>query len=256
MLIDHDSDDPVSLAYFASLRSRVRLLRYSGPFNFGAINNWAVSQLDGSHSHYLFCNNDIESIESGWLGRMLELGQRPDVGVVGAKLFYPDRRTIQHAGVVVACCGVAENLARFRQTSESEVDTGYVGSLICNREVSAVTAACMLVRRDVFEAIGGFDEAIAVGYGDVDLCLRAGERGYRVLFCAHAVLLHHESFTRGRSPEDPHPQDSARFTERWQGLFATGDRYFNPNLSPYSPNWQVADPLEFRLDIRRRVFVR
>jgi len=256
VLIDHDSDDPVSLAYFASLRSRVRLLRYSGPFNFAAINNWAVSQLDGSHSHYLFCNNDIEAIESGWLGRMLELGQRPDVGVVGAKLFYPDRRTIQHAGVVVACCGVAENLARFRQTSESEVDIGYVGSLICNREVSAVTAACMLVRKDVFEAIGGFDEAIAVGYGDVDLCLRVGERGYRVLFCAHAVLLHHESFTRGRSPEDPHPEDSARFTERWQALFAAGDRYFNPNLSPYSPNWQVADPLEFRLDIRRRVFVR
>lgn len=256
VLIDHDSDDPVSLAYFASLGSRVRLLRYSGPFNFAAINNWAVSQLDGSHSHYLFCNNDIEAIEPGWLGRMLELGQRPDVGVVGAKLFYPDRTTIQHAGVVVACCGVAENLARFRQTSESEVDIGYVGSLICNREVSAVTAACMLVRRDVFEAIRGFDEAIAVGYGDVDLCLRAGERGYRVLFCAHAVLLHHESFTRGRSPEDPHPQDSARFTERWQGLFATGDRYFNPNLSPDSPNWQVANPLEFRLDIRRRVFVR
>lgn len=256
VLIDHDSDDPVSLAYFASLRSRVKLLRYSGPFNFAAINNWAVSQLDGSHSHYLFCNNDVEAVEPGWLGRMLELGQKPDVGVVGAKLYYPDRRTIQHAGVAVPCCGIAENLGRFRQTSESGVDIGYVGSLICNREVSAVTAACMLVRRDVFEAIGGFDEALAVGYGDVDLCLRTGERGYRVMFCAHATLLHHESFTRGRSPEDPHPEDSARFTRRWQERLAAGDPYFNPNLSACSPNWQVADPLEFRLDIRRRVFVK
>jgi GT2 family glycosyltransferase len=256
VLIDHDSDDPESLAYFESLRPRVTVLHYSGPFNFAAINNWAVAQITGSHSHYLFCNNDIEAIEQGWLGRMLELGQKPDVGIVGAKLYYPDRRTIQHAGVAVACCGVAENLGRFRQTSESPVDIGYVGTLICNREVSAVTAACMLVCRNVFEEIGGFDEALAVGYGDVDLCLRAGDRGHRVLFCAHAVLLHHESFTRGRSPEDPHPEDSARFTERWEGRFATGDPYFNPNLSPYSPNWQVAEPLEFRLDIRRRVFVR
>ncbi|MBS1213127.1 MAG: glycosyl transferase, group 2 family protein, partial [Proteobacteria bacterium] len=256
VLVDHDSDDPVSLAYFDSLRSKVTLLRYSGPFNFAAINNWAVAQLDGSHTHYLFCNNDIEAIEPGWLGRMLELGQKADVGIVGAKLYYPDRMTIQHAGVVVACCGVAENLGRFRITSENPLDLGYIGSLICNREVSAVTAACMLIRGTVFKEIGGFDEAIAVGYGDVDLCLRAGKQGYRTLLCAHAVLLHHESYTRGRDKEDPHPQDSARFVEKWQALFASGDPYFNPNLSPHSPNWQVADPLAFKLDIRRRIFKR
>jgi GT2 family glycosyltransferase/glycosyltransferase involved in cell wall biosynthesis len=256
VLIDHESDDPASLAYFDSLRSRITLLRYSGPFNFAAINNWAVGQLDGSHTHYLFCNNDIEAIESGWLGRMLELGQKPGVGIVGAKLYYPDRKTIQHAGVVVACCGVAENLGRFRVVSDDPLDLGYSGSLICNREVSAVTAACMLIRGTVFESIGGFDEAIAVGYGDVDLCLRVGRQGYRTLFCAHAELLHLESFTRGRSQEDPHPEDSARFLAKWKVLFETGDPYFNPNLSSHSPNWQVADPLGFRLDIRRRIFQR
>jgi O-antigen biosynthesis protein len=256
VLIDHASDDPVSLAYFDSLRSRVTLLRYSGPFNFAAINNWAVAQLDGSHTHFLFCNNDIEAIGPGWLERMLELGQKPDVGIVGAKLYYPDRKTIQHAGVVVACCGVAENLGRFRQASDTPADLGYMGSLICNREVSAVTAACMLIRATVFQEIGGFDEAIAVGYGDVDLCLRVGERGYRVLFCAHAELVHHESYTRGRSQEDPHPRDTARFVEKWPALFNSGDPYFNPNLSPHSANWQVADPLEFRLSIRRRIFAR
>ncbi|MFO7631651.1 MAG: glycosyltransferase [Caldilinea sp.] len=256
VLIDHESDDPDSLAYFDSLRSRVTLLRYSGPFNFAALNNWAVAQLDGSHTHYLFCNNDIEAIKPGWLERMLKLGQMPDVGIVGAKLYHPDRRTIQHAGVVVACCGVAENLGRFRVVSDDPPDLGYIGSLICNREVSAVTAACMLIRRAVFEEIGGFDEAIAVGYGDVDLCLRAGKQGYRTLFCAQATLLHHESYTRGRSLEDPHPEDTERFLAKWQALFATGDPYFNPNLSPHSPNWQVADPLEFKLDIRRRIFKR
>lgn len=256
VLIDHESDDPVALAYFDSLRARVTLLRYRGPFNFAAINNWAVSQLDGSHTHYLFCNNDVEAIAPGWLERMLELGQKADVGVVGAKLYYPDRRTIQHAGVVVACCGVAENLGRFRETTDAPLDLGYIGSLVCNREVSAVTGACMLVRRNVFVEIGGFDESIAVGYGDVDLCLRAGQRGYRTLFCAHAALLHHESYTRGRVPEDPHPEDSARFLAKWQAAFAAGDPYFNPNLSSHSPNWQVAEPLEFRLDIQRRLFVR
>lgn len=256
VLVDHESDDPVALAYFDSLRARVTLLRHQGPFNFAAINNRAVARLDGSHTHYLFCNNDVEAIEPGWLGRMLELGQKPDVGVVGAKLYYPDRRTIQHAGVVVACCGVAENLGRFRETPEDEPDLGYLGSLVCNREVSAVTGACMLVRRNVFEEIGGFDETIAVGYGDVDLCLRAGQRGYRTLFCAHAVLLHHESYTRGRTPEDPHPEDSARFLAKWRETFNAGDPYFNPNLSPHSPNWQVAEPLEARLEVRARLFVR
>jgi GT2 family glycosyltransferase/glycosyltransferase involved in cell wall biosynthesis len=256
VLVDHESDDPVALAYFDSLGPRVTLLRYRGPFNFAAINNWAVAQLGGSHTHYLFCNNDVEAIEPGWLERMLELGQKPDIGVVGAKLYYPDRKTIQHAGVVVACCGVAENLGRFRETHDAPLDQGYLGSLICNREVSAVTGACMLVRRDVFAAIGGFDEAIAVGYGDVDLCLRAGQRGYRTLFCAHAALLHHESYTRGRMPEDPHPEDSARFLEKWRQAFAAGDPYFNPNLSSHSPNWRVAEPLEFKLDVHRRVFVR
>ncbi len=256
VLIDHESDDSAALAYFDSIRSRVTLLHYSGPFNFAAINNWAVAQLDGSHTHYLFCNNDIEAIETGWLERMLELGQKADVGIVGAKLYYPDGKIIQHAGVVVACCGVAENLGRSRLANDAPVDLGYMGSLICNREVSAVTAACLLIRGTVFKEVGGFDETIAVGYGDVDLCLRAGKQGYRTLFCAQASLLHHESFTRGRHHEDPHPKDSERFLAKWRAIYVTGDPYFNPNLSPYSPNWQVVEPLEFGLDIRRRIYKR
>ncbi|MBK6744375.1 MAG: glycosyltransferase [Hydrogenophilales bacterium] len=254
ILIDHASDDPEAVAYFASLGGRVKLLRYSGPFNFSAINNWAVNQLADAYSHFLFCNNDVEALQDGWLERMLELGQKADVGIVGAKLYYPDQKTIQHAGVVVACCGVAENLGRFRETTREPLDLGYVGSLIASHEVSAVTGACMLIRKSVFDEIGGFDEGLVVGYGDVDLCLRTRERGYRVVFCPHAELLHHESYTRGRNPEDPHPEDSERFTAKWQDYYRLGDPYFNPNLSPHSPNWQVAQPLELRLDIQRRVF--
>jgi O-antigen biosynthesis protein len=256
VVVDHASDDPDSLACFEALRARLTLLRYEGPFNFAAINNWAVSRLKGGYTHYLFCNNDIEAYQPGWLERMMGLLQQADVGIVGAKLYYPDRHTIQHAGVVVACCGVAENLGRFRDAGQAPLDTGYLGSLVTNREVSAVTAACLLIKRTVFEAIDGFDESIAVGYGDVDLCLRAGSLGHRVVFCGYAELMHHESYTRGRHPADPHPDDTNRFLSKWTGLFAAGDPYFSPNLSPHSPNWQVNENIAVRLDLRRRRFVR
>src|SRR5690606_12540279 len=109
ILVDHDSSDPESLAYFDTLAPGVNVLRYSGPFNFSAINNWAVRQLPPDrHTHYLFCNNDIEAIEPGWLEHMLALAQQPDVGMVGAQLLYPDRTTIQHAGVCVGAFGIAE----------------------------------------------------------------------------------------------------------------------------------------------------
>jgi len=207
VVIDHASTDPESLAYFRQLSDRHRLLRYGGPFNFSSINNWAVAQLGGEYTHYLFCNNDVEATEAGWLERMMELCQKPDVGMVGAKLFYPDGRTFQHAGVCVGMFGSAEHYAKFmdNRLPNGGIHPGYHGTLIANHEVSAVTAACALMRRDAFERIGGFDEAIAVGFGDVDLCLRTLEAGYRILFCPHASLIHHESYTRGKSYEDdPH----------------------------------------------------
>lgn len=254
VLVDHASDDPEALAYFETLVGRARVIRYEGPFNFSAINNWAVRQLEHVPSHYLFCNNDVEAMQDGWLERMLELGQKKDVGIVGAKLLYPDRSTVQHAGVVVGCCGVAENLGRYRHFAGEVVDTGYIGSLVVNREVSAVTAACMLVQSEAFQAVGGFDEHLAVGFGDVDLCLSAMGKGYRVLVCAHAVLLHHESKTRGHSQVDPHPEDSRRFSEKWPDILAAGDPYYNPNLSPTHPDWRVAEPLTVRTELSRRLW--
>ena len=254
VIIDHASDDKASVEYFESLKAENQVLRYEGPFNFSAINNWAVSKLTTNYSHYLFCNNDIEAIESGWLERMVALGQNPSVGIVGAKLFYPDRKTIQHAGVCVGAYGVAEHYGKFMQMPDQGQEPGYLGSLIVNREVSAVTAACLLISKKAFDAINGYAERLAVGFGDVDLCLKAGEKGYKVIFCPYAQLIHHESYTRGKSTEDPHPLDTEYFRKKWNTFIADGDPYFNPNLSLLSTAWDVKFPLSQKLEIQRRVY--
>ena len=258
ILVDHASDDAPSLAYFEQLKGRYQVLRYEGAFNFSAINNWAVSHLQGDFTHYLFCNNDIEAIEEGWLERMMELCQKPDVGIVGAKLLYPDRKMIQHAGVCVGMYGIAEHYGKFMDDvlPGGGVHPGYHGTLIANHEMSAVTAACALMRKDAFERVGGYEEELAVGFGDVDLCLKTRAAGYRILFCARAVLVHHESYTRGKSRVDPHPEDSARFAKKWRATLDRCDPYYNPNLTLQSTRWEVEQPLRFRLDLDRRVWQR
>lgn len=255
IVIDHASTDTSSLEYFRQLSGRHQVLRYEGPFNFSSINNWAVKQLDAVYTHYLFCNNDIEATDAGWLERMVELCQKPDVGMVGAKLYYPGGKTIQHAGVCVGMFGIAEHYGKFmdERLPDGNIDPGYYGTLIANHEVSAVTAACALIRCDAFQHIGGFDEALAVGFGDVDLCLRIREVGYRVVFCPHAALIHHESYTRGKGNEDPHPEDSALFVKKWRRFLDQSDPYHNPNMTIYSTKWDIKLPMEFRPDIDRRV---
>ena len=258
ILIDHDSTDPASLAYFATLPGpQTTVLRYSGPFNFSAINNWAVRQLppERAYTHYLFCNNDIQAIEPGWLEHMLALAQQPDVGIVGAQLLYPDGITIQHAGVCVGAFGAAEHYGKFLRLPPDRVDIAHQGRLIATHEVSAVTAACLLMRRDTFEAIGGYDETLAVGFGDVDLCLRTLQRGWRILYCPHATLLHHESLTRGKTEGyDPHPEDSARFLQRWQTWLDHGDPYFHPAYNERHTAWLLRNPLPCTATPLRRIY--
>ena len=255
VVVDHESDDPATLDYLASLAGQAKVLRYSGPFNFAAINNWAVKQLGEGYSHYLLCNNDIEAYEHGWLERMVELGQQPDAGIVGAMLFYPDRKTIQHAGVCIGMSRGAEHYGKFLRYPE---DTSGLSRelLSMTREVAAVTAACMLVRKDAWDEVGGFDEKIAVGYGDVDLCLRVVDSGRRVLFCASARLIHHESFTRGTSEFDPHPVDTSAFREKWKRLLEAGDPYYSPAFSLNSRRWEIRRPLPCQVEVRRRVVER
>jgi len=240
VVIDHESDDPDTLAYLAELRPRHRVVRATGPFNFSAINNGAVARVRGPYSHYLFLNNDTAAPEPGWLEHMLGLGCRPDVGVVGATLIYPDN-TIQHAGIVVGLLGGADNAFRGRPFSRNHFDRepGENGDLICTRDFSAVTAACLLVRAEAFDAVSGFDEALAVGFNDVDLCLRIRANGWKVLRDAHAVLFHFESQSRGTA--DQHPADTALFRAWYAELLRVGDPYTSPLLDP-DPRMTVPIP--------------
>ena len=251
VVVDHESDDPKTRAYLLSLADSAKVLRYQGTFNFSAINNFAVSKLGPEYTHYLFCNNDIEAIEAGWLERMLELAQQPTIGIVGSMLFYPDRKHLQHAGVCVGMYGAAEHYGKWLRFPDDPVEPELMR---VNREVSAVTAACMLMRADAFKEVQGFDETIAVGFGDVDLCLRAGDKGYRVIMCPHARLVHHESYTRGASRGiDPHPKDSALFRLKWKEVVRTGDFFYNPGYSNEHTHWPVKQPLNCTFDVRRRI---
>ena len=256
VVVDHQSDEQATQAYLSSVAATVRILSYRGIFNFSAINNFAVAQLGAAYTHYLFCNNDIEALRPGWLERMLELGQNPATGIVGAKLLYPDRKSIQHAGVLVGAYGAAEHYAKRLRFPEEPVEPGFAELLLVNHEVAAVTAACMLVRTDAFSEVSGFDENIAVGFGDVDLCLRVAAAGFRILFCPHATLVHHESYTRGTSSHDPHPEDSALFCLKWRDWLDSGDPFHHPGLSLTSSNWALKRPLHCNFQIRRRIIDR
>jgi len=231
VVIDHDSDMADAQAYLGELAQRHTVLRYPGDFNFSKLNNFAVEQIKGKYDYYLFMNNDIEAIEPGWFEAMLDLGKRADVGVVGATLLFPDK-SVQHAGVVVGLLGCAEHAFKFAKAfSIAGRALGRDCSLVATRDYSAVTAACMLMRARVFDEVGGFDERLSVGFNDTDLCLRVARRGYKVLNHADAVLLHHESATRGKSATDPHPDDSALFKARYRGLIEVGDPFYSPLLS-------------------------
>ncbi len=193
LLVDNASQEEGTLALVRKLDGddRVRVLRYPHEFNYSAINNFAADHAMGDF--LLLLNSDTEVIEAGWLTAMLEHGLRPEVGAVGAKLLYPDHR-VQHAGVIVGLNGVAGH--PFLGLGEN--DAGYFGLPCLTREVSAVTAACLLVRRDLYHSVGGLDERnLPVAFNDVDFCLRLRERDLAVIFTPYARLLHKESASRG-----------------------------------------------------------
>jgi O-antigen biosynthesis protein len=232
LIVDNQSKENPTKQYLNCLpqkNGRIKVISFNEPFNYSRLNNFAVTFSTGSH--LLFLNNDVEVISPGWLDAMLELSVRDDIACVGAKLLYPDG-LIQHAGVVVGLMGVADHIYKYSTSSEGE---GYLGQLQSIRDVSAVTAACMMVKRNVFEEIGKFNEQLSIGFGDIDFCLRARERGYHNIFTPYAVLYHHESATRGQSgTKDPHLEDTLYFIKRWCKEIIAGDPYYNPNLPRFS----------------------
>ena len=241
ILVDNGSDEPASLAAFAALSAEglVNLVRDPGPFNYAALNNRAVRACSGE----LLCllNNDVEARHPEWLEEMVGVALQPGTGAVGGKLLYPDGR-IQHAGVLVGYFGGADHLYARAPGDASGVDA----ELLVRREVSAVTAACMVVRRSVWERVGGLDErTFPVGYNDVDFCLKLREIGLRNVWTPHARLVHHESATRGRAVTAEQLAQPNRDTEALQKRWRTDvfeDPFHSPNLSVDSVTPALAFP--------------
>jgi GT2 family glycosyltransferase len=235
IVVDHESNESKSVEYLESIRDKVIIVPYKGAFNYAKINNKAVNfyrdQQGGLPPYVAFLNNDIEAIEPGWLEHMRGLARRHDVGAVGATLLYADD-TIQHSGVVIGLVGPAEHANKFLPfRSGRDRNPGHLGSLVCTRDYSAVTAACMMSRSSVFTEAGGFDEQLAIGFNDTDYCLRVGRLGYKILNDAHAVLHHYESATRGKSGQLLHPEDNELFVRRWREIIDDGDPYYSPLFS-------------------------
>jgi GT2 family glycosyltransferase len=230
LIIDNDSKEAATRRLFEHLRKEpaIRILHFEGKFNFSALNNLAAREAKGSL--LAFVNNDIEVIDGGWLDEMIGLAARPDTGCVGAKLLYPDGR-IQHAGVAIGIGGLAGHVQRFSARDAP----GYMDQLRFIRNVSAVTAACLVVRKQVFAEVGGFDETeLKVAYNDVDFCLKVRAAGYLNVWTPYAELIHHESASRGF---DYSPTNIRRFVSeanvirrRWGNKFYN-DPYYSPHLT-------------------------
>jgi len=235
ILIDNGSSEPETLSYLAHLEQQdnVRVLRRPGKFNYAALNNEAVSLARGELIALM--NNDVEATHAGWLAAMAAQALRPDIGAVGAKLLFPDG-TIQHAGVLLGIGGIAGHAHKYLAAE----DEGYQLRLHLAHNLSAVTAATLVVRKALFEEVGGFDAInFAVNYNDVDFCLRLARAGYRNLFCPDAVLIHHESKSRGAptsaDANEEWQRERQAMVNRW-GAVLLADPYYSPHLSLLEEN--------------------
>jgi GT2 family glycosyltransferase len=241
IVIDHDSDEPETreLLREVALDPRVRVMPYSGAFNYSDMNNKAVAIAHGELIGLI--NNDVDVIDSDWLDEMVALASRPENGVVGAKLLYPDG-SVQHAGVVLGVGGVAAHL----HSGFGARDAGYFGRLLLASNVSAVTGACLVVRKTVYEEVGGLNATdLAVAFNDVDFSLKVAAKGYRNAWTPFALLFHHESPSRGT---DLNPEKAARFRrevfymQRTWGETLEADPFYNVNFSLGSSNFELVIP--------------
>jgi len=231
MIIENGSLENESFKLYEALKRnpRIQVIEYHQLFNFSQINNFAIKKVSGDV--VLLLNNDTEVINSDWLERMLEYVIQPEVGIVGAKLYYPDD-TLQHGGIALATdAGIAGHLNKFTPSDSP----GYYCRTILPQNLSAVTAACMMMSKDVFNQVLGFDEKYQLAFGDVDLCMKVREKGYLIVWTPYAELYHYESSTRGY--EDTPEKDArlkieaAHFREKWHSILEQGDPYYNPNFN-------------------------
>lgn len=238
LIVENNSSSPEIFDYYREIEKRpgVRILTWKEGFNYSAINNFGEKSAAGDY--LLFLNNDVEVINPRWIEELLGNCQRKEVGIVGAKLYYPDD-TIQHAGTVIGIGGIAGhaflNMPRSR--------TGYLHKASLQMDLSAVTAACMMMKRQVFKQLGGFEERLSVAFNDVDLCLRTVQAGYLVVYNPEVELYHYESKSRGAEDSE---EKVRRFQEeiefmrcRWMDLLKKGDPYYNRNLTLSKWNYSL-----------------
>ena len=240
LIVNNNSQKPETHQYFKQIQNhQIRILDYPHPFNYSAINNFAVTQAKGEV--LLLLNNDIEALSENSLMQMLSLVLQADVGIVGAKLLYPNQ-TIQHAGIVLGI----DTTSRHILTGFNQNAPGYFGNLQLIHCCSAVTAACLMIQKSVYEKVGGLDEKrFPITFNDIDLCLKVREQGYRIVYTPHAEFYHKESATRG---EDMSPekrlrvkQETAAFIQRW-GSCLEHDPFYNLNLSLSNNSYTLAFP--------------
>lgn len=232
IVVENNSETREIFAYYEELANNpaVKIITYKGDFNYSVINNLGVSEASGEY--VLLLNNDIQIITVNWMEELLMYAQRPDVGAVGAKLYYPDK-TIQHAGVVIGLG--AHRTAGHVHYRQKRENLGYMGRLCYAQNMSAVTGACLLVKKALYEEAGGLDESFAVSLNDVDFCLKLRRLGYLNVFTPFAEAYHYESASRGSDMTGEaatrYNAESARFREKWKAELEAGDPYYNPNFS-------------------------
>ena len=237
VIVENGSETKEIFEYYTSLKEydNIRVVTYEKPegqngFNYSAVNNFGVKQTKGDY--ILLLNNDTEVITVNWMEELLMYAQREDVGAAGAKLYYGNK-TIQHAGVVLQLG--AHRTAGHSHYGQSRENLGYMGRLCYAQNVSAVTGACMLVKKSLFEEVGGLDESFAISLNDVDFCLKLREKGLLNVFTPFAELYHYESVSRGLDDSgekaERYNRESAHFREKWKTVLEKGDPYYNPNFS-------------------------
>lgn len=239
VLLDNGSDEAETIKLIETWKqkepNRFKHIVYDVPFNYSKINNYAVTQSSGDY--LLFLNNDIEVISPGWLTAMVEQAQRSSIGAVGAKMYYEDD-TLQHGGVVL---GIGDAAGHSHRHAHRD-DYGYVGQLLAVNNYSAVTAACLMCRREVFESVGGFDEALGVAFNDVELCIRIQNAGYRNIWLPHVELYHYESKSRGYedTPEKMQRlQKEAKYVREKWGEIIENDPCYSPHLTKKKEDYGI-----------------
>lgn len=240
IVVENNSETKEIFSYYEELKNnpQIKVVTYDGEFNYSRINNLGVSQATGDY--VLLLNNDTQVITVNWMEELLMYAQRQDVGAVGGKLYYGDK-TIQHAGVVIGLG--AHRTAGHVHYRQKRENLGYMGRLCYAQNMTAVTGACLMVKKALYEEAGGLDESFAVSLNDVDFCLKLRSMGYLNVFTPFAELYHFESISRGLDDKgasaERYNDESARFRKKWEKELAAGDPYFNPNFSLDKPDFSL-----------------